>query len=104
MYAHALKRRETLGLDESELLLTRATRRGHALNVAVGAVSILVVSFGGERWSGVAGLTYALIGPLMTVNGFRTGRALRRLEARRAAAAAPGPSPPGATAGQPPSP
>jgi len=94
MYRHALKNRESLLLDEVEVLLTRAARRGHLINIAIAAASILVVLIGGDRWSGVAGFTYALVGPLMTLNGTLAGRSLRRLEAKHAAAATAAPAPP----------
>jgi len=82
MYRHVLKNRAALRLDEAELLLTRSTGRGHLINVAIAAASILIVLIGGDRWSGVAGFTYALVGPLMTLNGTLAGRALARIEAR----------------------
>jgi hypothetical protein len=88
MYRHALKNRESLHLDEVEVLLTRATRRGHLINIAIAAASILVVVIGGDRWSALAGFTYALVGPLMTLNGVLSGRSLRRFEASRASATA----------------
>jgi uncharacterized membrane protein len=84
MYRHALKNRAALGLDEVEVLLTRSTRRGHLINIAIAVASILVVLVGGDRWSGIAGLTYVLVGPLMTLNGTLAGRSLRRHEARAA--------------------
>ena len=94
LYRHALKKKEALHLDEVELLLTSATQRGHLLNVAIAAVSILVVLIGGDRWSGIAGFTYILVGPLMTLNGILAGRSLRRHEAKRTAAAGAAPGPP----------
>ena len=82
MYRHALGRREHLALDDVETLLTRATARGHLINVALGVASITVVLLGGDRWSGVAGWIYILVGPFMALNGFATGRSRQRLLAR----------------------
>jgi hypothetical protein len=94
MYRHALKNRAALHLDEVEGLLTRATRRGHLINIAIAAASILVVVIGGDRWSAIAGFTYVLVGPLMTLNGIQAGRALRHQAARLVAVAAQTAGPP----------
>jgi hypothetical protein len=97
LYRHAHARRDSLGLDAVEAFLTRAFGRAHLLNAGVGCLSILIVLVGGDRFSGVAGWTYALVGPLLAFHGRLTGRARLRLQARLAAATAPA-APPAAAA------
>jgi uncharacterized membrane protein len=86
LHLHALRVGETLELTEMERFETRDNVRESLLNVGVGALSIAVAAIGGPGWARAAGFTYWLVGPLMTVNGFASAAARKRLLARLAAA------------------
>jgi hypothetical protein len=76
----ALKRRDELELSEIEIYDTQASRRENLLNVSIGFLSILVVLAGGSKAAGFSGLTYVLVGPVLTVHGMINGKRRRRLE------------------------
>ncbi len=88
MHRHALARREALGLDELEVLMTRYTIYEQAVMVGVGLLSIvvtLVLAYGlhlSPVLAGIsAGWTYFLIWPLQAVQGRRLDRRKRALRA-----------------------
>lgn len=74
MFLHALRQRAALGLDALELHLTRASINYCLIWVLVGTVSILIAWLGGPSWVPIAGMSYALLGPLQAWNGFRGAR------------------------------
>jgi len=74
MYLHAYRHREVLGLSDVEVHMTRTTIREHLIHAGVGLASILLVVCGAVRLSG---LVYLLLGPLQTLNGWLSGRAVR---------------------------
>jgi uncharacterized membrane protein len=80
LYQHAWKNRDALGLNEIEIYDTRASRRENLLNVAIGFISILVVVIWGAKAAAFSGLTYVLVGPVLTVHGMINGRRRRKLE------------------------
>jgi uncharacterized membrane protein len=82
LYVHAYRQRVVLELNDLETFDTRAGIREHALHAAVGLLSIGVAWIGGPQASGVAGFTYVLVGPLLTVHGAFTGKRRRILAAR----------------------
>ena len=84
LHLHALRRRRELELNELEVFDTKDNVREGAVNVAIGALSILVAYRAGP-WQ--AGMVYWLIGPALTINGVVAARARRRIEARLAPSA-----------------
>jgi hypothetical protein len=85
LYRHALRMRDSLGLDEVEVLLTRSGLQAHMINVAVGIASIGVAVIGIVTaspsmpfWSG---MTYFALGPAQAAHGMLTRR--RRLALAR---------------------
>jgi uncharacterized membrane protein len=67
MFGHAFRRREALGLDALEVHLTRSS-----INYCL--IWVLVGLLGGPGWVPMAGMAYALLGPLQAWNGFRGAR------------------------------
>ncbi len=93
MHRHALTRRDALGLDEVEVLMTRYTIYEQAVMIGVGLLSIavaLVLAYGLRVSPVVAGVsagwTYFLIWPLQSL---QARRLQRRKRALRASAALP---------------
>jgi hypothetical protein len=85
LYLHAYRRRNALALSALERHDTRERVWANLLNAVVGAVSVAIAGIGGSRYSLWAGLTYVLIGPVMTVHGSIMGGRRRRLQEREAA-------------------
>lgn len=88
LYRHAWQSRDALGLDALARFDARASLRSSAICMGVGAFSVLFTLIETAWAAGVAGFSYMLLGPLMGVHGYRTGRARERLESRDDAAAA----------------
>jgi low temperature requirement protein LtrA len=79
MHVHAHRRRHALALDACETFETATNVREALLNVGVGLVSIAAAALAPERSASMlSGLSYFLVGPVMTVNGFVTGRLRRK--------------------------
>ncbi len=85
LHVHAYRLRDALELNEIERFETRDNLREALLNAAIGALSITIALVGGSRHTGLAGMAYWLVGPVMTANGFIAGAARQRLRARLAA-------------------
>lgn len=81
LYHHAYRRRQELELTELEASDTLDNVRENLLNVAIAAVSIVVAYRGGRMGPMLSGLTYALVGPVLTVHGFWSGWRRRRIAA-----------------------
>jgi uncharacterized membrane protein len=79
LYAHAYRKRQELALSAHEVLITRISILDNLGFVAIAVVSIVIATIGGPRWAGIAGFTYAVIGPMKWVLGEYTGRQLKRL-------------------------
>ena len=79
LYWRALALRDPLGLDETEIFLTRSAilqcfvQAMFAMTSVVLAAFAIGLSFGGPGW------VYVFIGPVMTLLGMRQGRRLRAL-------------------------
>jgi uncharacterized membrane protein len=86
MYAHAYRHRVRLQLDEAEVLLTRSNLRYHGIWIAVAVFSISLSHLGGPEWVPLAGMSYALLGPLQAINGYLVGKRVSQLRAVTAAA------------------
>jgi uncharacterized membrane protein len=81
LYLRAYLKREELKLTPLETVLTLGSIREMGLQVGIGLVSLSFALVGMGAWSG---MTYFLIGPLLTMQGFWTGRQRRRLIADEA--------------------
>jgi hypothetical protein len=80
LHWHALRRRESLGLDAMAVYDAQANVTRHLLNVALAGVSIAIAVFLPHLLA-FAGLIYFLIGPLQGAYGYYNGRRRDRLEA-----------------------
>ena len=74
MYAHALRKRTELGLNEAELIQTRASLAEILIYIAVCALSITLAYT--TKAGGLPGLIYFVLGPLQAFNGWWFGRKL----------------------------
>jgi uncharacterized membrane protein len=88
MYLHAYRQRETLQLDEVEVLLTRSSLYAHAIWIAIALFAIVLSVVGGPRWVPIAGFSYALLGPTQALNGMVFGKRVKRARGGRAPAVA----------------
>jgi hypothetical protein len=79
LYAHALRLRGELELNDVEVLVTRATMHAHLLVVAIGAASCVLALFGPPWAVPVAGFAYGALGPVMWWHWSRVGRRFERL-------------------------
>jgi hypothetical protein len=82
LYLHAYRRRFVLNLNELEIFDTRTEIQESSISVGVGLLSISFAAIGGPRYANVAGLTYMLLGVLLSVHGAVRGKRRRRLEER----------------------
>jgi len=74
LYQHAWSRRRRLTLSTSEELSLRFGWWSHAISAALGVVSLVVVLIE-PGLAFVAGIMFALMGPLQGWNGYRAGKA-----------------------------
>lgn len=82
LYGHALRQHGVLRLDEVELFEARAGQRVHFISVAIGTAALLVMLVLPERFSGLSGIVYMLMGPAHGIHGARYGRARAQLVAK----------------------
>ncbi len=78
MVWHAWRKRDYLELDQLERALTLSSLRAHIITSGVAALSLCMLWRGVQP--GFAGISYFLIAPLQTANGFMTGHTIRRLK------------------------
>ena len=83
LYLHAYRKREQLGLDEVEILYTKAGISEHFIFVGVCLLSI-AVAWTLKDAPSVPGFVYVLLGPLQTLSGWLFGRKIRALTAQPA--------------------
>ena len=76
---HAYRRREALGLDEAEVLLTRQSIQAHAIWIVIALFAIGMANMGGPVLVPIAGFSYALPGPAQALNGIVLGRRVVRI-------------------------
>jgi uncharacterized membrane protein len=81
LYLHAWRRRRELQLTAAELVTVRFKGRAHRISAALGLVSVALAVLLPDRWLWVAGVLYALMGPLHGWNGYRAGQAHAALAA-----------------------
>jgi uncharacterized membrane protein len=74
MYAHVLRKRTELGLNEAELIQTRASLAENLIYIAVCALSITLAYT--TNVGGLPGIIYFVLGPLQAFNGWWFGRKL----------------------------
>jgi uncharacterized membrane protein len=67
MYAHALRKRKEIGLNEIEIFQTRSFMYSRLLMVAIGFISVLITLTGNPELHSYAGLSYILIWPTLTL-------------------------------------
>jgi uncharacterized paraquat-inducible protein A len=79
LYWHAWRKRDQLELDAKERALTKQAWGANICFVAVGFLSTAMILIGGERAIGLGGMTYMLIGPVLTVYHSVMGRRYRKL-------------------------
>jgi uncharacterized membrane protein len=79
MYVHAYRKRKELQLSDVEKYDTKTSIRENALHTAIGFISVSLVLVGGAAWAVWAGLTYMMIGPVLTLHGSLSGKGRRKL-------------------------
>jgi hypothetical protein len=79
LYVHALNQRVELGLDENELVQTRASLAENLIYVSVCGISIALAYLTESGW--LPGVVYFALGPLQAFNGWWFGRRLRAVPA-----------------------
>ncbi|HEV8444855.1 MAG TPA: TMEM175 family protein [Steroidobacteraceae bacterium] len=84
LYWHALRKRDQLGLNEIEVLMTREVLCEYLIQIGICGLSITLAKTTSSY--SLPGYAYLTIAPLMTLNGTYWGRKVRAL----AAAATPG--------------
>jgi uncharacterized membrane protein len=72
LYVHAWRGRADLHLTRSEETTLRFSMQAHMLSTALGVVSLAIVVVR-PNWAAIAGMLYALMGPLHAWNGYRAG-------------------------------
>ncbi len=82
LYNHAWRRRDQLDLNPLERYDTRSTMYEAAINLGVATLSVLIAFLADYHYAGIAGLTYMLLAPVMTIYGSYRGRKRKKLEAR----------------------
>ena len=83
LYNHAWRRRDQLDLNALERYDTVSTMQEAAINLGVAALSVSIAFFADYHLAGIAGLTYMLLAPVMTVYGAWRGRHRKKLESGR---------------------
>jgi uncharacterized membrane protein len=86
LYRHALQKSRELDLNLAEEHDTRTHMAMQCGNIAIGLFSVALAWLLPSRILGLSGLSYFLIGPVMTVIGMARGRDRRRVEALLSAA------------------
>lgn len=79
LFRHAWRKRAELELNAAEELLTQSSIHSHLINAGIAICSIAIVVLTGN--SGLSGMLYMIIGPLQFLNGWLTGRRMRKLQA-----------------------
>ena len=80
MYMHALKKSSELELNRSEIFETKTKLYKSFILILIGIASIIVAIIAPAENAGLAGLTYILIGPALSVFYTKRNRNRRRLK------------------------
>lgn len=86
MHLNARRLRAELDLSPLELYDTVDNVRESLLNVAIGLVSVLLAALGGPMGPLWGGMVYWLVGPVLFLHGWLSGRVRRQVQARIVAA------------------
>ena len=89
LHHNAWRKRRELELTAYEETQLKFATRAHMLSFGLAVVSLILLALIPHQ-SAFAGIVYALMGPLHGWNGYKSGRALSKLEAPPAAVDAPG--------------
>lgn len=84
LHLHAWRRREALELNEVERFDTVGNLRELLLSAGVGVLSVTIAVGMGSEWAWLSGVSYALLGPVLTVHGVLWNRRRRVLVAAAA--------------------
>jgi hypothetical protein len=79
LHVNAGRKSDLLGLTPVERHDAADNVRECLLNVGIAILSIAIANVGGSRWAWVAGITYALLGPVLSIHGRWSARRRRRL-------------------------
>jgi uncharacterized membrane protein len=79
MHVHAYRKRRELELTDAELLITRSSIQSDLIYISVAFVSIMIAALGSYEDSKWAGWIYALLGPLLAMNGTIMGKRVEKL-------------------------
>ena len=79
-HLHAYKKRDEIGLNEIENILTKGSISFWGINVFTAALSLIIVIIGGIDYVGLSGWIYFLIGPAATVNGIFTRKKIKNIK------------------------
>ncbi len=82
LYMNAGRKREELRLNQAEVFLNSMHLRQYLLCIVIGLISLSLAYFGGDSFSAWSGFAYALLGPVLAVNGFMSSRKLKKIEAQ----------------------
>lgn len=82
LHLRAIAKRDVLELNDVELFDTRTSLREDFFNVAFGVVSTSMVLIGGNKFVPRAGLMYFLLGPVMGLHGWLSGRRRSRFQTK----------------------
>jgi len=74
LYGYALAKREQLGLDAAETILTRSSLAAYLIYVGVCLLSITLALLTTSNW--IPGVIYCVLGPLQAFNGWWFGKQL----------------------------
>jgi uncharacterized membrane protein len=81
LYRHAWKQRDALELTVVERHDTITSILMYGSYVGIGVLALAIAYFSTQRFAGLAGLTYWLIGPASAIIGMKRGAARQKLEA-----------------------
>ncbi|HEY0137062.1 MAG TPA: TMEM175 family protein [Nannocystis sp.] len=82
LHLNALRLADVIELSELERHDTIDNVYESLLNVGIGAASVLLAVFGGEMGPRLSGLVYWLVGPVLLVHGWISGRARKQIQTR----------------------
>jgi len=74
LYTHAYKKRKDLALGPLDIVRLENSKRAHLLVMTISMLSIAIAAIKAD-WVMYSGFVYFLIGPALTWNGFRGGKA-----------------------------
>lgn len=79
LYANALRQRDELSLNPTELFLTRSSITEYLAMASVGVVSLIIAIFAHGAWIGMAGFAYMLLWPVGQFHGRWERRRLKTI-------------------------